>query len=497
MLPHPLHVFLLSAGLFLASLHHTPPCSAAADGGDTLMAGQALALGDKLVSGDGKFALGFFQVQAPTSISNSTTTTTTIPGWYLGIWFNKIPVFTTAWVANRENPITAADLINHSAHLKISRDGNLAIILNSTASSESMIWSTHIIVNRTTGTSTNTSALLMNNGNLVLMAENPPSSSVHVVLWQSFDYPADVGLPGAKLGRNKITGLNRLFISKKSLTDLGLGSYTIELGTNGVLFIKRRRPSLVYWSWSSGQLAYTLVPLLNELLDMDPRTKGLLKASYVHNNEEEYFTYTSHDESISAFVYMDITGQVKLKVWSRPKQSWQTIYAEPSDPCSLRDACGPFTVCNGNSVPFCDCMEGFSPRSPQDWDAGDPIRGCVRSTPLDCRSSNLQDTSPEGMFHTIARVTMPSDPESVDDASTRSKCEQGCLANCSCTAYSYNGNRCSVWHGELRNVNHNDGIDDSSEDVLYLRLAARDLQSIRRNTKRKPRVVAMVSTVGF
>jgi hypothetical protein len=86
-------------------------------------------------------------------------------------------------------------------------------------------------------------------------------------MWQSFDYLTDVGLPGAKLGRNKVTGLNRRLISKKSLIDPGLGSYILELDTNGMLSHRRRKPPIVvYWSWSSGQLAYTLISVLNGLL---------------------------------------------------------------------------------------------------------------------------------------------------------------------------------------------------------------------------------------
>jgi hypothetical protein len=54
----PLYVTLLGL-IFFSSLH--TPSSAATAIGDTLAAGQALAAGDKLVSRNGKFALGFFQ----------------------------------------------------------------------------------------------------------------------------------------------------------------------------------------------------------------------------------------------------------------------------------------------------------------------------------------------------------------------------------------------------------------------------------------------------
>ncbi|XP_062179318.1 G-type lectin S-receptor-like serine/threonine-protein kinase At2g19130 [Phragmites australis] len=493
-MPPPLRILLLGlGGLLLSSLHTPSSCAAAND--DTLMAGQALAVGDKIISTNRKFALGFFQPEPTGIISKSSANATTFssPGWYLGIWFNKIPVFTTVWVANREKPIADPEL--KLTQLKISRDGNLVIILNNT-SIESIIWSTHIIVNRTTQTSTNTtSAVLMNNGNLALLAESPSSN---VLLWQSFDYPADVALPGAKLGWNKITGLNHQYISKKSLIDPGLGSYSVELDTDGVLRLRRRYPpSVVYWTWSAGKL---LVRVLKSLLDMDPRTKGLFNPSYVDSNEEEYFTYTLLDESSSTFLSIDISGQIKLNVWSQARQSWETIYAEPDVPCLVYATCGPFTVCNDNSSPFCDCMESFSRKSPWDWELGDRTGGCVRNTPLDCTASK-KNTSSTDMFHPIARVTLPPDPQTIEGATTQNKCAAACLNDCSCTAYSYNNNNiCSVWHGELLDVNLNDGTDITSEDVLYLRLAAKDLQSLREDNKRKPNVgviVAATSIISF
>ncbi|XP_066363585.1 putative inactive G-type lectin S-receptor-like serine/threonine-protein kinase SRK [Miscanthus floridulus] len=406
-------LYMLICGLLLSSSLHTPP-AAMAHGSDSLSVGQTLVVGEKLISRNGKFALGFFQFQPAPGTSFSKSPLSSL-GWYLGIWFNKIPVFTPVWIANREKPITYPEL-------KISRDGNLiiAILNNNASTAESILWSTaHFVVNRSTAeTSTNTTstaaaaaaAVLMDNGNLALIVAGS-SSSNGTSLWQSFDYPTDVGLPGAKLGWNKVTGLNRRFISKKNLIDPGLGSYILELDSNGVLSHRRRKPPfVVYLSWSSGKLAYTLVHTFNGLLDSDARTKGLLVPKYV-NNHEEYFTYESLDESSSTFVSIDVSGQIKLNIWSQEKHSWQTVYAQPADPCSLPAVCGPFTVCDGNASPlFCSCMESFSPNSPLDWEAGNPTGGCVRSIPLECTASNNNKnmaSSSSDMFHTIARVTYP------------------------------------------------------------------------------------------
>ncbi|KAM0856848.1 hypothetical protein ACQ4PT_048892 [Festuca glaucescens] len=465
---HPLYILL---GLLLL---HTPSSGAA---NNTLTAGQALAVGGKLVSRNGKFALGFFQPASTISKSHNAS-------WYLGIWFNKIPVFTTVWVANREEPIT-----DPLTQLKISGDGNLVIVNH--AGTQSVVWSTQIVNRRQTSIST-TSVVLLDSGNLALIAS--PSSDI--LLWQSFDYPTDVLLPGAKFGRNKVTGLNSLAISIKSLIDLGLGSYSIELDTNGVV-LKRRNPSIVYWHWSSSRTSsLKLIPILKSIIDSDPRIKGLIDPAYVDNNEEEYYMYTSPDES-SIFVSLDISGQIKPNIWSQAKQSWESIYAQPADPCTPSATCGPFTVCNGNAQPPCDCMESFSHKSLQDWELSDRTGGCIRNTPLHC-TSNENITSSTDIFHPIARVTLPYNLQSIDVATTQSKCEEACLSSCSCTAYSYNNSRCSVWHGELLSVNLNDGIDNTSEDVLYLRLAAEDLPSLRKN-KRKPNIgaVAAASIIGF
>ncbi|XP_037420119.1 G-type lectin S-receptor-like serine/threonine-protein kinase At2g19130 [Triticum dicoccoides] len=258
----PLYILL---GLLL--LHTAPWCSSVAANEDTLTSDQALAAGDKLVSRNGKFALGFFQPAASSISKSSRNATSPSSSWYLGIWFNRIPVFTTVWVANREEPITHRNL--NLTQLKISSDGNL-VIVNHAAKTESIVWSTHIVHGRTSSINTTASIaiVLLNSGNLALLANSQD------MLWQSFDYPTDVALPGAKLGRNKVPGFIRQYISKKSLIDIGLGSYSIELDNTGIV-LKHRNPSVVYWHWASSRTSsLNLVQLIKTTLDLDPRTKG-------------------------------------------------------------------------------------------------------------------------------------------------------------------------------------------------------------------------------
>jgi hypothetical protein len=138
-------------------------------------------------------------------------------------------------------------------------------------------------------------------------------------------------------------------------------------------------------------------------------------------------------------------------------------------------------------------MESFSQKSPGDWELGDHTGGCVRDTPLDC-TEKKNKTSSTDIFHPIARVTLPNNPEIVKDAATENKCIEACLSFCSCTAYSYNNSMCYIWNGDLVDVKKNDDIDNDSEDVLYIRLAATNLENLRKNTTRKPDVTVILVT---
>ena len=151
----------------------------------------------------------------------------------------------------------------------------------------------------------------------------------------------------------------------------------------------------------------------------------------------------------------------------------------------------------GNTSPFCGCMEGFSQRSPHAWELDDRTGGCARNTPLDCIASNTSTARSADVFHPIAHVTLPYDPRRLQDATTQIDCAGACLRDCSCTAYAYNNSICSMWHGELLNVNQDDGNGIVSQDVLYIRLAERDYQSMVKNNRGISRLVIVASTVGF
>lgn len=103
---------------FLLFLYILPCCAAK----DTITPGQALVGSEKLISSNGKFALGFFQTGSKSSQNTL--------NWYLGIWFNRVPKLTQVWVANGDNPLRD----HTSSELTISNNGNLVILNQATNS---------------------------------------------------------------------------------------------------------------------------------------------------------------------------------------------------------------------------------------------------------------------------------------------------------------------------------------------------------------------------
>ncbi|KAL6894595.1 hypothetical protein ACP4OV_008693 [Aristida adscensionis] len=411
---------------------------------DTISAGRPLAGGgDKLVSSNGKFALGFFQ---------ETGRVVSSPKWYLGIWFNTVSRLTPAWVANRESPLAGVATLE----LRISGDGNLAIFDRATGS---VLWSSQ--ANTTTS---DTVAVLLNTGNLVLS----DASNTTMAFWESFDHMTDTFLPGAKMGWNKVTGRVHGLVSNKNSIDLSPGTYyghPSPISTDFEMLLSWNS-SVTYWSsgqWN-GQY-FSNMPVLS--------AHNLFISEFVQNEQEEYFTYWLRNDTLITRLVLDSTGQAKMFVWSDVSKEWISIYSEPGGQCDVYAVCGPFTVCREDMLPFCNCMEGFSIKSQEDWDLGDRTGGCSRNKPLHCgRNSSMN--GPTDRFYVLSDVRLPDNAKHIEVWSAN-ECAQICLHDCFCYAYSYY-DRCNIWNSELINVAQKYN-GSAGQGILNIRLAAEELKT--------------------
>ncbi|XP_010051402.2 G-type lectin S-receptor-like serine/threonine-protein kinase At2g19130 [Eucalyptus grandis] len=402
---------------------------------NTISTDKSLSGDQILTSSGGNFKLGFF------TPGNSYS--------YIGIWYNKISVQTVVWVANRDNPVTD----RYSTELKIS-GGNLVMVNDSGVP----VWSTNLTAS--SSGSSSTVAVLGDDGNFAL--KDGLNSSV--TLWQSFNHPTDTWLPGAKIMIDKRTNMSQPLTSWKNVEDPSTGLFSLQL-----------EPFSEYDGWWIRNSFYPEI-----------RSYYTNHFKYVDNENESYFTYSSKisTNTISRLV-MDLSGQIKEYSWLSSFQAWSLLWSQPRQPCAVSRLCRPFGVCTKTAPNFCSCLPGFSISSVRDWNLSDWSGGCKRNSDLNCAAN--ASNAERDRFSLISNMIWPDDPISLDVWSN-TECQAACLSNCSCTAYAFEGNACSIWIGDLFNAqqlsqNGTGGIS------FYLRRAASDVQ----DTSKKSNVIAIVA----
>ncbi|KAL7249923.1 hypothetical protein ACSBR1_011998 [Camellia fascicularis] len=157
-------------------------------------------------------------------------------------------------------------------------------------------------------------------------------------------------------------------------------------------------------------------------------------------------------------------GQVKVVTWLRGTKERNVLWTLPVQQCEVYAFCGAFGTCNENTLPFCNCPNGFNPTSSNDWNSMSYSGGCMRRTKLVCGNNEKKD-----MFLEYPNMRLPKHPRSVAVGSAE-ECESTCLSNCSCTAYAYDSDGCSIWIGDLFNMQELLENDDRGR-TLYLRVA--------------------------
>ncbi|KAI3465674.1 hypothetical protein Pfo_022337 [Paulownia fortunei] len=390
----------------------------------------------------------------------------------MGIWYKKVSQQTLVWVANRETPI----LDKNSAELKI-LDGNLVLFNES----QTKIWSTDLdsIVSNNS-----VFAVLLDDGNLVLREGSGPNSSFGQPLWESFDNPTDTWMTGAKIGYEKRTQKKQILNSWKNSEDPAPGLFSLEIDPNGSQYIIRWNRSEQYWT--SGAWNGHIFSLLPEM-----RSNYLLNFSYVDNVNESYFTFWLYDKSIISRIFLDVSGQMKHMAWL--DNNWNLLWSQPRQQCEVYAYCGAFSICNSNSLSSCSCLPGFKIKSENDWSLTDFSGGCMRDIDLQCENNGTTSNGRKDKFLINSNMGLPEYSQSLTVASV-DECESYCLSNCSCAAYAYDENSCSLWNGELLNLQQL-AEGDGSGTTIYIRLSASS--SVFLGTKRDKGVIigAIVGSV--
>ncbi|KAI3710374.1 hypothetical protein L2E82_40153 [Cichorium intybus] len=268
-------------------------------------------------------------------------------------------------LTNRDTPITSS-----SGKLTIVENGNAVLV----DKAETAVWSS----NQSTVVA-NTVAQLLDNGNFVLRPENDENPENYI--WQSFDYPTDTLLPEMKLGWDRKSGLNRFLRSWKTNDNPASGDYSFKLNISGypeILALMNNEKI----TWRTG-------PWNGRRFSGMPEMKGvdIMQFEFEENPDEITYSFGMLNGSVYSRVVINSFGLSQRFVWAEGTKAWNEFWSFPGDPCDQFGKCGPFGVCDANTI--CSCMTGFRPKNNQAWDLRDGTDGCVRSSELNYGGQDL------------------------------------------------------------------------------------------------------------
>nr|XP_029150724.1 G-type lectin S-receptor-like serine/threonine-protein kinase At4g27290 [Arachis hypogaea] len=424
---------------------------------------RSLTDGDTMVSAGGTFAVGFLSI--PESSKNR----------YLGIWYNKVPSNTVAWIANRNTPLN-----DSSGVLKITGNGTLALHTHN----DTIIWHSN-----SSRFAQRPVAVLLDSGNLVVKEEGSNDDDLKSFIWQSFDYPYDTLLPGMKLGSDLTTGLTRYLISQISSDDPSEGSYTYQLNIVGYpqLCIKNGQ-SVTYSSGSWNGLRFGGIPQLKH--------NNFYNFYFVYNKEEIYYTYELVNSAIYTRSVLSADGSMNRYVWSVKNKSWSAYIILPTDICDDYGKCGAYGICNVANSPVCSCLlNRFEPKVPEEWNQADWSNGCVRINKLSCQDDGFVKLSGLKLPNT-QRASWLNNSMSLDE------CANLCMKNCSCTAYAAfdireEGRGCLFWYDELIDIR----VLSVPQQDLYVRMSRKDIDEIKKSSHkskiRKLQIIASITVISI
>ncbi|KAL1567275.1 hypothetical protein AAHA92_02769 [Salvia divinorum] len=397
---------------------------------DTISTSARIRDGQTLVSANGEFELGFF------NLANSTNR-------YVGIWYSNITLPTYVWVANRESPLT-----DRSGVITVTAPGLLAI-LNRT---NGTVWSSAFTP--ATTPAPNPTARLLDSGNLIVKDADDDT-----FLWQSFDYPCDTLLAGIRLGWNYVTNVETYISSWKSNDDPAKGEYSSHVDPTGYpQMVLKKGEAVQYRIGPWNGLRWSGAP--------DTSNDPTYSVSLQLTPDEVRYTEGVVGDSVLSRSRLNPTGQGERSTWNDRTSTWTTYTNMPADNCDSYGLCGPHGSCNVGTSPSCGCLDRFVPRDPKSWGRTDWSDGCVRRIALSCGGDK---------FLKYSGIKLPDARNTTNNVERRSlaECQVDCSRNCSCVAYaqlniSGDGSGCLFYHGDLIDIRT---LASAGQD-LYIRMAA-------------------------
>ncbi|KAL9313042.1 hypothetical protein ACSQ67_018494 [Phaseolus vulgaris] len=407
---------------------------------DTLPEGFSLSVekkGDTLLSSNGDFSAGFFQVGEN--------------AFCFSVCFTRSKEPTVLWMANRDEPVNGKD-----SFLSLWKNGNLVL----TDAGGTVIWETATL------SSSKLHVKLRNDGNLLLL------TSKGTIIWQSFDSPTDTLLPTQPLTER--VGL----VSSRSATNHSTGFYKLYYDNDNVLRLlyKGQTFSSVYWppSWqlpiNIGRSTYNI-------------TKTALLDSLGHFTSSDGFQFRSTDypKKVYRRLKMDSDGNLRLYSFNEEHKMWEVTWQVVPQPCMIHGICGANSLCNHdpNIGRTCYCLKGFKIKDPNDW-----TQGCepeFSSSDISCGSRESL-----GFLH-VPTTELYGYDWNVTRVKSLKECQNICLSLCDkCVAVQLKFNEFSDYNCYPKTMAFNGRDSPNFDGELYLKLPNAILRSSTKILKHSP-----------
>ncbi|RDY03952.1 G-type lectin S-receptor-like serine/threonine-protein kinase, partial [Mucuna pruriens] len=135
---------------------------------------------------------------------------------------------------------------------------------------------------------------------------------------------------------------------------------------------------------------------------------------------------------------------------------------------------------HGN-VPKCECLKGYVPKFPEQWNISYWFSGCVTRNKSICKNNNTDS------FWRYTNMKLPDSSSSWFNKTMKlEECQKLCLKNCSCSACANldirsGGSGCLLWFDDLVDMRR---FSQWGQD-LYIRVPALELDNSHGNMKNK------------
>lgn len=310
-----------------------------------------------------------------------------------------------SWFANRNHPISNNSsssnfTLDYSGSLTINLQNGRPLTLYSPPKSE-------------VANNSNTILTLSDSGNLILQHLHP-NGVTKQVLWQSFDHPSDILLPGMKLGVNHKTNRSWCVTASSSAASPASGSFTLEWDPRiKQLIIKRQ--GMIYWM--SGVLKN------KRFVNIPEQVQKLYEYSIVSTEEEDSFSFKSkYDDSQWVLFHNGRLLETRADDFL----------------IASADACYGYN--NGGG-----CQKWKLPKCRKPGEIFQ-VQFVHLDFPFGNGSFSVRDTN----------ISI-----------SESDCKATCWTNCTCFGFktlNYNGTGCIYYHGQWRSINV--GSRDASTNIL-------------------------------